>query len=300
MRGEVEAIVTNENGDAAVGVKMKRGGDIIRAPIIISDAGLYNTVQDLLPKQSYPMFKHLFNGTRSGMGGMSVYIGLNGTAEELGLNGKHYWAFWVPDGKENLDKATNDYMSKPSATEAAKEPVPLLFISFPSAKDPTWASRHPGKSTATVVTVASYSWFEKWENERIMHRGKEYINAKQALGEMIWKQTMALFPQLKGKVQYFDVGTPVTNKYYLAANKGEMYGMDHNIERFSPSSSVELRPETPMKNLYLTGQDIFNCGFVGAAFGGLLCASSVLGRNVYEDLNNLKKKSPPCDLTSYP
>jgi len=48
-----------------------------------------------------------------------------------------------------------------------------------------------------------------------------------------------------------------------------------------------------VKNLYLTGQDIFNCGIVGSAFGGLLCASEVLNRNVYADLVTLKNKSRP-------
>ena len=44
---------------------------------------------------------------------------------------------------------------------AAKGVVPLLFISFPSAKDPLWAEKHPGKSTATIVTFANYDWFKE-------------------------------------------------------------------------------------------------------------------------------------------
>ena len=87
-----------------------------------------------------------------------------------------------------------------------------------------------------------------------MHRGKEYEELKRAIGDVIWKQTMALFPQLQGKVEYFDVGTPVTNKHYLGATGGEMYGCDHDGRRFTAKATVELRPETPIKNLYLTGQ----------------------------------------------
>jgi len=85
----------------------------------------------------------------------------------------------------------------------------------------------------------------------------------------------------------------VTNNYYLRANKGEMYGADHDLGRFTAESAVELRPKTDIPGLFLTGQDIFNCGIAGASFGGLLCASSVLDRNVYADLVALKNKSRP-------
>lgn len=44
---------------------------------------------------------------------------------------------------------------------------------------------------------------------------------------------------------------------------------------------------------HLMVQDIFNAGFAGASFGGVFCASAVLGRNVYGDLTALKAASPP-------
>jgi len=42
--------------------------------------------------------------------------------------------------------------------------------------------------------------------------------------------------------------------------------------------------------LLFTGQDVLSCGFAGAMFGGLLSASSILNRNLYSDLVNLRKK----------
>ena len=73
---------------------------------------------------------------------------------------QHYWAMWTKKGKEDLDFITEKYMNRSQAT-AANGVVPLLFISFPSAKDPLWSGKHPGKSTATIVTFANYDWFKE-------------------------------------------------------------------------------------------------------------------------------------------
>ena len=72
-----------------------------------------------------------------------------------------------------------------------------------------------------------------------------------------------------------------------------MYGVDHNVSRFTPEAAAALRPGSALSGLFLTGQDVFMCGFAGASFGGLLCASEVLGRNLYVDLVKLKARIPP-------
>jgi all-trans-retinol 13,14-reductase len=69
-----------------------------------------------------------------------------------------------------------------------------------------------------------------------------------------------------------------------------MYGCDHNMSRFTPQATVDLRCETAVEGLYLSGQDVFSCGLIGAAFGGMFCAGSVLGRNVFQDMLDLKEK----------
>ena len=54
------------------------------------------------------------------------------------------------------------------AFEASQSTPPVLFISFPCAKDITWDERFPGKSNALVIIPASYEWFAQWEDERVM------------------------------------------------------------------------------------------------------------------------------------
>ena len=56
------------------------------------------------------------------------------------------------------------------------------------------------------------------------------------------------------QVEYFSIGSPATNYHYIAAPKGEIYGLDHDLKRFDPSVVATLRPEVPeIPNLFLSG-----------------------------------------------
>lgn len=78
--------------------------------------------------------------------------------------------------------------------------VPLLFVSFPSVKDPSWDNEFPERSTCELVTVAPWSWFETWAAARPLHRGEEYEELKEAIGRAMWRQAVEMFPDLEDKV----------------------------------------------------------------------------------------------------
>lgn len=271
------------------GVQVTKGGENYKvfAPIVVSAAGIINTYQKMIPP---PVARRLnlndiFAKVQSGVGALSIFVGLEGTAEELNLKATNSWCFANP----NLDEGFDTFRNL-SFDEVGKSDIPLLFISFPSTKDPTWEERFPGKSNCTIITLADFRWFQKWEDERIMKRGEDYEKVKMRLAEKAWEQTCQFYPQLKDKRRYFDVGTPLTNQYYLGSPKGEIYGIDHTVKRFSPLVAAELRPATPISDLYLTGQDITTCGFAGALYGGLLTSAVILNRNLMNDLISLLKK----------
>lgn len=265
----------------------KGSGDVdILAPLVVSNAGFYNTYQKLLPQSVSPINDIIkeTKGVKPGLGAMSVYVGLKGSKEELGLKAQNVWAF----AENEPDKIIEKFFQL-KAEEAGKEDIPILFISFPSTKDPEWDKRFPGKSTCTIVTFAPYEWFEHWKDKRVMKRGDDYEELKHRIGRRMWEQTCRLFPHLKDKEEFFDVGSPLSNQYYIASSKGEIYGLDHNKDRFSPETCVNLRPKTTIPGLYLTGQDILTCGFAGAMFGGVFAASAILNRNAMNDMMNLRK-----------
>ncbi len=58
------------------------------------------------------------------------------------------------------------------------------------------------------------------------------------------------------------------------------YGLSHTSERFQ----MRLRAQTPIRGLFLTGQDLSVAGVVGALFGGAMTASGVLRRSILKEI----------------
>ncbi len=62
----------------------------------------------------------------------------------------------------------------------------------------------------------------------------------------------------ESQVEYMEVGTPLTTNYYIGSPHGEIYGLEHDIRRFSsPEIASELRPDTEIAGLWLTGMKHF-------------------------------------------
>lgn len=288
VRAEVSQIIIDERGRACA-VQVKKGNELINvaAPLIISDAGVYNTYERLLPLDvaSSSCLWPLVQTANHGPGALSVFVGISCDAEELDI--LHKQNAWVYTGND-IDKLTLDYL-KLSREEALDVDIPLLFISFPSTKDPQWQKKFPGKTTMAIVTLMPYSWMEEWENERVTKRGDEYESIKKIFGHKAVEQACQLFPSIKDHIDYVNIGTPLSNRHYIAAPRGEIYGLDHTTERFSLWNNAVLRPQTDIPGLYLTGQDVCSCGFSGALWGGLMSAWTILERNILKDLTNLHK-----------
>jgi len=252
--------------DGAVsGVEMA-DGHRIECPCVVSSAGIDNTFSHLLPESVVEDcgYSQSMQQVRPSMGHLGVYIGLQGTAEELGLPRTN---FWIYPGND-YDTAVQEFMGDRNA------PFPVVYISFPSAKDPDYLNRHPGTATIEIVAPAPYQWFERWKDKTWGKRGEEYESLKAELGERLMRHLYNKLPQLEGKVDYYEVSTPVSTEWFSAYRHGELYGLDHTPERLQQDW---LGPRTRIPGLWLTGQDTLTCGVTGAMMSGLLTTTAMAG-----------------------
>ncbi|XP_003420461.2 all-trans-retinol 13,14-reductase [Loxodonta africana] len=283
-RATVHSVLLDSAGKAC-GVSVKKGQELVNiyCPIVISNAGLFNTYEHLLPEHArcLPDVKKQLSMVRHSLGMFSVFICLRGTKKDLGLESTNYYVYFDTD----MDKAMERYLSMPR--EKAVAHIPLLFIASPSAKDPTWEDRFPDRSTMTVLMPTAYEWFEEWKEEPKGKRSSDYETFKNTFVEASMSVVLKLFPHLEGQVDSVAGGSPLTHQFYLAAPRGACYGADHDLGRMHPHVMASIRAQSSVPNLYLTGQDIFTCGMMGALQGALLCSGAILKRNLYLDLKKL-------------
>ncbi len=249
----------------AVGVRMAADNVVIRAPVVVSDAGVSATFGQLVAPEVAQRVGLLDNlaEVEPSMAHLCLYLGFESTAEELGLPTHNLWIYPSDDYEGVFAASRQD----PDAE------LPVLYVSFPAAKDPDFLNRHPGRATVEIITAAPYDWFEPWSGSRWKRRAEEYEAFKESLAVRMLEGLYEQLPQLRGKVAFREISTPLTTAHFAGYSRGELYGLDHTPQRFAQGF---LKPSTAIPGLYLTGQDIVTCGVAGAMFGGVLTATTLL------------------------
>jgi phytoene dehydrogenase-like protein len=246
-----------ENGNAVgVEVQIKKGkeGSLaqFRAPVIVSDAGAWNTFNRLLPStQQEP--------PPQGFEVVELFLGLRRDPRELGFQGENHWIFPSFDHDEMYARRDDLLQGSPGMT----------YLSFPSLKDPA-AKRH----TAEIIAPLSHRALEAYRNEPWRRRGADYESLKNRITETLLDFVEQRHPGFRDLVEYSELATPLTFEHFAASPSGAIYGYPGTPERYRKR---QFGVVTPIPNLYLTGADAIMSGIMGAVMGGVLTASRLLG-----------------------
>jgi all-trans-retinol 13,14-reductase len=259
IKAPVKKILLEKN--KAIGVEMENG-DKLYARNIVSNAGAHNTYLHLIPNPS-PEYAEALNNIAPSVSHVCLYVGLNASDAELNLPKYNIWSY----DSYAFDREHQRYSLDKNSTP------PLAYISFPSAKDPDWPISHPNMSTIQVVTSCPFEWVEEWKDKKWQKRGEDYEAFKERMSQMLLEKLYKAVPQVKGKVEYYELSTPISTRHFSNYAQGEIYGLTHDTNR---AICKYLRPTTPYQNLFITGQDIVCVGVGSSMFSGLITSMAIL------------------------
>ncbi len=260
IRADVDEILIENK--RAVGVRLS-DGRVARATNIVSAAGVSATVRRLLPSDVRAAdWIDAIEDLPPAPAHVCLYLGFEGDIREDGATAANKW-FYESFNTEHKEWDVRDQDDLPEA--------PVLYVSFPSLKDPLHEPGPSTRHTGEVVTFVPWAPFEKYLGTRWHKRGEEYEEFKRALTARMLKQLKKHMPTLEDKVVHAELSTPVTTDHFTRPLMGSIYGLEPTVERFE---NPWLRPRSPIPGLYFAGSEVGTVGVIGAMLGGVLAAAA--------------------------
>lgn len=248
-------------GNAVVGVETE-AGDAFRSERVVSDAGARNTIARLLPPaQREAAWAREILALPSTVAHVALYLGLEGDIGSMGASASNHWFYETWDLESAL-------WSSPGEQPVA----PVLYVSFPSLKDP---NHDPGpRKLHTVEAFAYTDWraFARWRDSTPGQRPAAYLKLKAQIKKQMIAQFSRYFPALGPLIRYSEVSTPLSMTASTGAHEGAMFGIEPTPARFL---CKWLHAKTPVSGLYFAGQDVGSPGVQGAMMGGILAAAAI-------------------------
>ena len=198
-----------ENG-AVTGVTLE-DGTVVNAKAVICNASPYNAYTKLIDENVIPeKLKKEVNAKTLGAKGFAVFLGLNRSAEEIGLNNHTYFIYPDNDNRKcyELSKKieTNDVQATVCLNKAIEDCSP---------------------EGTSILYMTSIFAGDEWSNVSV----KDYYKTKQAFAEkMIDNFEKATGIAIKDYIEEIEIATPMTYARYTDAPAGTIYGYEATKE----------------------------------------------------------------------
>ncbi len=248
----------------AIGVELASGKRLF-AKRIISNADPNITYQKLIGEENLSRrLQKKLNKTSYSCTSLMLFLTVEMDLKASGIDSGNIWL--MPN--EDMD-TVYERMMIPDITNG--EAFEGMFISCTTLKDP---SSFDGKHhSIEAITYLDYKSFEKFENESEI-RTEEYLQFKELLTEKMLKTLEKVLPNVRAHIVHQELGTPITNEYYINSTKGSVYGTEKKLTQIGPFA---YKAKSEIKNLYLCGASIVSHGVAGAGYSGVQTAGEILG-----------------------
>ena len=249
----------------AVGVELINGEKLF-AEIIVSNADPDITYRRLIGTDnlSKKLIRKL-DRTKYSCTSLMLFLTVDMDVKSAGLDSGNIWM--MADG--DMDEIYNE-MLHPNVE--SDEAFPGMFISCTTLKDPiSFDGKH---HTIEAITYIDYEVFKAFENEDF-ERSQGYLDFKELMTRKMLNTIEKAIPGIKEHIVHLDMGTPITNEYYINSTAGSVYGTEKSLKHIGPFA---FKAKSEIENLYLCGASIASHGIAGASYSGVQTAGEILGK----------------------
>jgi all-trans-retinol 13,14-reductase len=262
-------IETDGKKKRAVGIELESGKQI-KAARVVSNADPTTTYLKLVGKEnlSKKLLEKLDKTTYS-VTSLILFLTVDMDVRAAGMDSGNIWML----RNQDLDDLYKDM----SATDILiEEDFPAAFISCTTLKDP--ASFNGRYHNIEVVTFINYAPFEKFTDEDA-ERSEAYLQFKKRVCEKLLNNLEKVLPTVRDHIVQMELGTPITNEFYINSTKGSVYGTEKNFKQTGPFS---FGNKSEIENLYMAGASILAHGVGGATNSGIQTAAKILDCKIDE------------------
>ncbi|MBX2933513.1 MAG: NAD(P)/FAD-dependent oxidoreductase [Ferruginibacter sp.] len=256
-------LLTGNKRKKVTGVELQNGEKML-AKNIISNADPSITYNLIGHENVSAKLQKKLSNTRYSLTSLIFFITVNMDVHEAGMDSGNIW--YMP--QKDMDEIYKD-LTKISILE--KDEFESLFISCSSLKDPL--SYNGYEHTIEAVTFIDYDSFKAFNAERNSSDNK-YLAIKNRLIEKLLNSFKRILPTVHRHIVNIELGTPITNEYYINSTKGNVYGTEKGFWQTGPFSFTN---KSEIENLYMCGSSIMSHGVAGASYSGVRAAAKVLG-----------------------
>jgi phytoene dehydrogenase-like protein len=258
-------LIKDSKEKTAIGVQLADGEQIF-AKQIISNADPEITYSRLVGNEHLSKrLRQKLIRTKYSCTSLMLFLTVDMDVRKSGLDSGNMWLMDEGDMDTLFEKMQHSDISSGKTFEG-------MFISCTSLKDPTsFDGRH---HTLEVITYLNYSAFKKFENEN-SQRSQAYIDFKENLTQKMLNTLEKVIPNVRNHIVHQELGTPITNEYYINATRGSVYGTEKSLGQIGPFA---FKPKSEIKNLFLCGASISSHGIAGASYSGVQTAGIILNK----------------------
>ena len=193
LSAHVEQIVV-ENG-RAVGIKLRKGGKMVRArKAVVSNASIWDTLKLLPPESVRPEDRAQLGATPMTGSFLHLHLGIDATGLPVDLECHHT----VVNTWDKID-----------------DPQNMAILSIPTTLDPSLA---PAGHHVVHCYAAANEPYELWEG--LKPGSPPYEALKKERAEFLWKAVERVIPDVRQRVKVEMVASPLTHERFLRRSRG--------------------------------------------------------------------------------